>query len=100
MKLVPQMAPANNVCMYFVVDPDKEVSPQHAALDREIHLQLLHPHQGFLRRRFGHAGAGGSLGYADPESGVGYGYVMNQMHSGIAGDPRAIALNDAVRSCL
>jgi hypothetical protein len=32
MKLVPQMAPANNVCMYFVVDPDKEVSPQHAAL--------------------------------------------------------------------
>lgn len=49
---------------------------------------------------FGHAGAGGSLGYADPESGVGYGYVMNQMHSGIAGDPRAVALNDAVRSCL
>jgi len=49
---------------------------------------------------FGHAGAGGSLGYADPESGVGYGYLMNQMHNGIAGDPRTIALNDAVRSCL
>ena len=49
---------------------------------------------------FGHAGAGGSLGQADPDTGVGYGYVMNQMHSGIAGDPRAVALNDAVRSCL
>ena len=49
---------------------------------------------------FGHAGAGGSLGYADPESCVGYGYVMNQMQTGIAGDPRTIALNDAVRSCL
>ncbi|BAN02971.1 serine hydrolase domain-containing protein [Ilumatobacter coccineus] len=49
---------------------------------------------------FGHAGAGGSLGQADPESGVGYGYVMNQMMSGIAGDPRTVRLNDAVRACL
>lgn len=49
---------------------------------------------------FGHAGAGGSLGQADPESGVGYGYVMNQMAGGIAGDPRTIRLNDAVRSCV
>jgi CubicO group peptidase (beta-lactamase class C family) len=49
---------------------------------------------------FGHAGAGGSLGYADPDAKVGYGYVMNQMAGGIAGDPRTVALNDAVRSCL
>jgi CubicO group peptidase (beta-lactamase class C family) len=28
---------------------------------------------------FGHAGAGGSLGFADPEQGVGFGYVMNQI---------------------
>ena len=49
---------------------------------------------------FGHAGAGGSLGYADPDAQVGYGYVMNQMASGIAGDPRTITLTDAVRSCL
>ncbi len=47
---------------------------------------------------FGHPGAGGSLGYADPESGVGYGYVMNQMAGGLAGDPRTITLNDAVRA--
>ena len=49
---------------------------------------------------FGHAGAGGSLGYADADAQVGYGYVMNQMASGIAGDPRTITLTDAVRSCL
>ena len=49
---------------------------------------------------FGHAGAGGSLGQADPDSGVGYGYVMNQMLGGIAGDPRTVRLNDAVRACL
>jgi CubicO group peptidase (beta-lactamase class C family) len=49
---------------------------------------------------YGHAGAGGSLGYADPVNGVGYGYVMNQMASGIAGDPRTIDLNEAVRACV
>jgi len=49
---------------------------------------------------FGHAGAGGSLGQADPDTGVGYGYVMNQMLAGIAGDPRTVRLNDAVRACL
>ncbi len=49
---------------------------------------------------FGHAGAGGSLGQADPDSGIGYGYVMNQMMGGIAGDPRTVRLNDAVRACL
>jgi CubicO group peptidase (beta-lactamase class C family) len=51
-------------------------------------------------RSYGHAGAGGSLGYADPDAGVGYGYVMNQMMPGIAGDPRTIALNEAVGACL
>lgn len=49
---------------------------------------------------FGHAGAGGSLGYADPDSGVAYGYVMNQMGSGIAGDPRTIALNEAIAASI
>ena len=49
---------------------------------------------------YGHAGAGGSLGYANPELGVGYGYVMNQMSAGLTGDPRTIGLNDAVAACL
>lgn len=49
---------------------------------------------------FGHPGAGGSLGYANPELGIGYGYVMNQMAGGLTGDPRTIALNDAVLASL
>ncbi len=49
---------------------------------------------------FGHPGAGGSLGFANPELGIGYGYVMNQMGGGIAGDPRTIALNAAVLASL
>ena len=49
---------------------------------------------------FGHPGAGGSLGYANPELGIGYGYVMNRMGAQLTGDPRTIALNDAVLASL
>src|SRR5208282_1418598 len=34
-------------------------------------------------RSFGHPGAGGSLGYADPDAKIGFGYVMNKMQSSI-----------------
>ena len=47
-------------------------------------------------RSFGHGGAGGSLGFADPDRSIGGGYVMNKMHMGLTGDPRNIALLDAV----
>jgi CubicO group peptidase (beta-lactamase class C family) len=52
-------------------------------------------------RAFGHAGAGGSLGMADPEAKLGFGYVMNRMHTGVwLVDPRPHALLDALYSCL
>jgi CubicO group peptidase (beta-lactamase class C family) len=51
-------------------------------------------------RAFGHPGAGGSLGFADPDAGVGFGYVMNRMGPRILLDPRAIALADAVYEVL
>lgn len=50
---------------------------------------------------FGHPGAGGSLGFADRESRVGFGYVMNQLNTaGMGGDPRKRRLIDAVRGTL
>ena len=49
---------------------------------------------------FGHAGAGGSLGFADPEARVGFGYAMNGVGAAILIDPRARALIDAVYEAL
>jgi len=47
-------------------------------------------------RSFGHYGAGGSVGFADPDRRIAGGYVMNKMHFGLAGDPRTAALLAAV----
>jgi CubicO group peptidase (beta-lactamase class C family) len=48
---------------------------------------------------FGHPGAGGSLGFADPAARIGFGYVTNRMGQGIAVDARPQALLDALYSC-
>lgn len=46
---------------------------------------------------FGHAGAGGSLGFADLDAGIGFGYAMNQMLSSPdLVDPRWSPLIDAL----
>lgn len=41
---------------------------------------------------FGHPGAGGSIGMADPDAKVGFGYVMNKMKLGLVGGPGAFAV--------
>jgi CubicO group peptidase (beta-lactamase class C family) len=50
-------------------------------------------------RSFGHAGRGGSLAFADPEHGIAFGYVMNNIVEG-ADDARAASLVEAVRKSL
>jgi CubicO group peptidase (beta-lactamase class C family) len=49
---------------------------------------------------FGAPGAGGALGFADPQTGIGYAYVTNRMGAHLTGDPREVALRNAVSSCL
>jgi len=41
---------------------------------------------------FGHSGAGGAQGFADPVAQVGYCYCCNRMHDGVDVGPRALAL--------
>jgi CubicO group peptidase (beta-lactamase class C family) len=47
-------------------------------------------------RSFGHFGAGGSVGWADPDAHLAFGYVMNRMDMGLTGDTRSI---DLVHAC-
>ena len=49
---------------------------------------------------FGSPGAGGSMGYADPITEVGYGYVTSRMGTTLTGDPRDVALRDALSAAL
>ena len=47
---------------------------------------------------FGMPGSGGSLGFADPTTGIGYAYITNQMGTSLTGDPRDVALREALDS--
>lgn len=49
---------------------------------------------------FGALGAGGAIGFADPQAGIGYAYVTSQMGTVFRGDPRDLALRDAVYSVI
>jgi CubicO group peptidase (beta-lactamase class C family) len=62
-------------------------------------LGFMKPSAGFpfgSPASFGAPGAGGSFGYADPDTGIGYGYVTNKMGIELSGDPRDVALRSAL----
>jgi len=49
---------------------------------------------------FGHVGAGGSIGFADPECGLAFSYTMNQMGSGLLLNARGQSVVDAAYQSL
>ncbi|WP_238372509.1 serine hydrolase domain-containing protein [Heliomarina baculiformis] len=49
---------------------------------------------------FGHVGMGGSLGFADPECRLGFGYSMNKLGGGLLLNTRGQSLVDATYRCL
>jgi CubicO group peptidase (beta-lactamase class C family) len=52
------------------------------------------------RGAFGHAGAGGSVGFADPEARLAFGYSMNRMGAGVLLNERGQTLVDAAYQAL
>jgi len=51
-------------------------------------------------KAFGHVGAGGSIGFADPECGLAFSYTMNQMGGGLLLNERGQSLIDAAYEAL
>ena len=51
-------------------------------------------------KAFGHVGAGGSIGFADPECGLAFSYTMNQMGNGLLLNERCQSLIDAAYMAL
>lgn len=51
-------------------------------------------------KAFGHPGAGGSVGFADPEREVAFGFVTNTLGPYVLMDPRAQSLVRVLASCL
>ncbi len=55
---------------------------------------------GMGARAFGHPGAGGSIGFADPERDVAFGFVTNNLGPFVLMDPRAHKLARLLADCL
>ncbi|MBJ9977923.1 beta-lactamase family protein [Pseudomonas sp. S75] len=55
---------------------------------------------GMGREAFGHMGAGGTVGFADPQRGVAFGFACNTIGSYVLMDPRARQLASAAAHCL
>ncbi len=68
--------------------------------DIPFSLGFAKPYPGFPMgssdRSYAMAGAGGSIGMADPDLDIGYAYTPNRMGFGSPTDPREVALRDAL----
>lgn len=51
------------------------------------------------RLAFGHPGAGGSHAFADPENGIAFAYVMNQMEQSLLPNEKSLRLLEALYEC-
>ena len=51
-------------------------------------------------KAFGHPGAGGSVGFADPDRDVAFGFVTNSLGPYVLMDPRAQKLARTLGRCL
>ncbi len=82
------------------VPPSKGLRDKVMFLDTSFSLGFGKPTPRYVfgssDKAFGWNGAGGSFGFADPDTGIGYGYVMNKMGFHVNSDPRELALRQAL----
>ncbi len=85
---------------HLVSDAEDVVLCRRAAFGAGVMKDALDPATGHKLaglfgssvRAFGHPGAGGSLAFADPENGLAFAYVMNQMELGVLPGEKALGL--------
>jgi len=77
------------------------VIPLYTRLAHGFMLSTPTERMGPNPRAFGHGGMGGSMGFADPDVRLGFGYTMNEAHIGLwLIDPRVTALIETLYTCV
>jgi CubicO group peptidase (beta-lactamase class C family) len=82
------------------------VAPSHGPRDRVLRVDVAYAlglskpvslcRFGSSEKAFGTPGFGGSFGFADPDTGIGFAYVMNRMGFHLCSDPRELAVRQAL----
>jgi CubicO group peptidase (beta-lactamase class C family) len=82
------------------VPPTKGLRDKVLYIDTSYSLGFGKPTPRFVfgssDRAYGWNGAGGSFGFADPDTGIGFGYVMNKLGFHVHSDSRELALRQAL----
>jgi CubicO group peptidase (beta-lactamase class C family) len=81
-------------------------APLHGLRDKALHVDVAYSLGlskpapvcvfGSSDKAFGTPGFGGSFGFADPDTGIGFGYVMNRLGFHLCSDPRELAVRQAL----
>jgi CubicO group peptidase (beta-lactamase class C family) len=84
----------------FPIPPSRGLRDRVLRVDVVYSLGLSKPASlclfGSSDKAFGTPGFGGSFGFADPDTGVGFTYVMNRLGFHLVSDPRELALRQAL----
>ncbi len=82
------------------ISPTKGLRDKVLHVDTTFSLGYLKPFPklrfGSSDKAFGTPGAGGSFGFADPDTGIGFAYAMNKAGFHLYNDPRELALRQAL----
>ena len=66
-------------------------------LGLDLQGQMVHGAMGANEAAFGHPGAGGSVGFADPTLGIGVGVTLNKMQYPMPGEGVTLEICDLIR---